>query len=327
MEYRSTPTDTSPASLPHETGEEALLGIGALSKASGIPMDTLRTWERRYGFPAPHRTAGNQRLYPASTLERLFLIARALDLGHRAASVVPATADALLRLPGMTAAPDAAPQPPVPRTADDAPQPSAGWLAQWMACVQALDASGLDQELRRSWSQLGALAFLTQRTGPFLESVGESWAVGAITVAHEHFASERLRDFLAGIWAPMAVENRGPTVLCTTLPGDQHVLGLHMVACVAAMAGLRVVFLGADLPIVDIARAARQTALAVLVSVSSASDPAMASAHLSTLRRLLPQEIAILVGGKGAPGPTDGVRHVTELSALWSWASDVASQK
>lgn len=313
--------------LQTDASEQALLGIGALSKASGIPMDTLRTWERRYGFPAPHRTAGNQRLYPASTLERLFLIARALDLGHRAASVVPATAEALLRLPGIAPTVPPVVTAPAAKAIEDAPSATTGWLAQWMACVQALDAAGLDQALRRSWSELGALAFLTQRTGPFLESVGEAWAVGAITVAHEHFASERLRDFLAGIWAPMAVENRGPTVLCTTLPGDQHVLGLHMVACVAALAGLRVVFLGADLPIVDIARAARQTALAVLVSVSSASDPAMSSAHLATLRRLLPQEIGILVGGRGAPVATDGIRYVNELAALWAWATELIGQR
>lgn len=313
--------------LQTDASEQALLGIGALSKASGIPMDTLRTWERRYGFPAPHRTAGNQRLYPASTLERLFLIARALDLGHRAASVVPATAEALLRLPGIAPAVPTVVTTPAAKAIEEAPSATSGWLAQWMACVQALDAAGLDQALRRSWSELGALAFLTQRTGPFLESVGEAWAIGAITVAHEHFASERLRDFLAGIWAPMAVENRGPTVLCTTLPGDQHVLGLHMVACVAALAGLRVVFLGADLPIVDIARAARQTALAVLVSVSSASDPAMSSAHLATLRRLLPQEIGILVGGRGAPVATDGIRYVNELAALWAWATELIGQR
>lgn len=313
--------------LQTDASEQALLGIGALSKASGIPMDTLRTWERRYGFPAPHRTAGNQRLYPASTLERLFLIARALDLGHRAASVVPATAEALLRLPGIAPTVPPVVTAPAAKAIEDAPSATTGWLAQWMACVQALDAAGLDQALRRSWSELGALAFLTQRTGPFLESVGEAWAIGAITVAHEHFASERLRDFLAGIWAPMAVENRGPTVLCTTLPGDQHVLGLHMVACVAALAGLRVVFLGADLPIVDIARAARQTALAVLVSVSSASDPAMSSAHLATLRRLLPQEIGILVGGRGAPVATDGIRYVNELAALWAWATELIGQR
>ena len=313
--------------LQTDASEQALLGIGALSKASGIPMDTLRTWERRYGFPAPHRTAGNQRLYPASTLERLFLIARALDLGHRAASVVPATAEALLRLPGIAPTVPPVVTAPAAKAIEDAPSATTGWLAQWMACVQALDAAGLDQALRRSWRELGALAFLTQRTGPFLESVGEAWAIGAITVAHEHFASERLRDFLAGIWAPMAVENRGPTVLCTTLPGDQHVLGLHMVACVAALAGLRVVFLGADLPIVDIARAARQTALAVLVSVSSASDPAMSSAHLATLRRLLPQEIGILVGGRGAPVATDGIRYVNELAALWAWATELIGQR
>ena len=33
------------------------LSIGAVSKATGVPVETLRTWERRYGVPSPGRSA------------------------------------------------------------------------------------------------------------------------------------------------------------------------------------------------------------------------------------------------------------------------------
>ncbi|MGE0106807.1 MAG: MerR family DNA-binding transcriptional regulator, partial [Thiomonas sp.] len=40
------------------------LSIAAVERDTGIGKDTLRVWERRYGFPQPHRDASGDRLYP-----------------------------------------------------------------------------------------------------------------------------------------------------------------------------------------------------------------------------------------------------------------------
>ena len=74
----------------------ARLSIGALSRATGIPVETLRTWEGRYGFPVPERRPSGHRVYPLSTIPRLRRISEALARGHRAGQVVPAS-DADLR--------------------------------------------------------------------------------------------------------------------------------------------------------------------------------------------------------------------------------------
>ena len=66
------------------------LTIGAVSRASGIPTNTLRTWERRYGFPEPRRTEGGHRLYPKSVVEHLIAIRQALAAGRRPGQVVGA---------------------------------------------------------------------------------------------------------------------------------------------------------------------------------------------------------------------------------------------
>ncbi|HET6777890.1 MAG TPA: MerR family transcriptional regulator, partial [Gemmatimonadales bacterium] len=75
--------------------EEGLLTIGALSTATGIPVDTIRTWERRYGYPLPERKPSGHRVYPLSTVPRLRRVAQAIARGHRAAEVLPATESAL----------------------------------------------------------------------------------------------------------------------------------------------------------------------------------------------------------------------------------------
>ena len=76
----------------------AWLSIGALSRATGIAVETLRTWESRYGFPVPERKPSGHRVYPVSAVPRLRRIAQALSLGHRAGQVVGASEEALARL-------------------------------------------------------------------------------------------------------------------------------------------------------------------------------------------------------------------------------------
>jgi len=66
----------------HEN-DDATLSIGAVSRATGIPTSTLRTWERRYGFPDPARTESGHRRYTPSVVSHLELLARAIDAGHR----------------------------------------------------------------------------------------------------------------------------------------------------------------------------------------------------------------------------------------------------
>ena len=76
-------------STPDKPYEPVELSIGTLSSATGVPVDTLRTWERRYGFPVPTtRTGGSHRRYAAETIVQVRLIVRALELGHRPSAVV-----------------------------------------------------------------------------------------------------------------------------------------------------------------------------------------------------------------------------------------------
>src|SRR6188508_2056350 len=81
-----------------EDATGARLSIGALSRATEIPVETLRTWESRYGFPVPERRPSGHRLYPLSIVPRLRRIAEALAGGHRARQVVPASDADLRRL-------------------------------------------------------------------------------------------------------------------------------------------------------------------------------------------------------------------------------------
>lgn len=277
-----------------------LLSIGALSRATGVPINTLRTWERRYGVPVGQRTEGGHRLYPAGTVEHVRLVVRALDAGHRPAQVLPVSVEQLRQLVA-----GAASRPLVP----------GGPIEAWIAAARALDGNALQRGFAEEAARLGLPAFVEARAIPFLRRLGEAWCAGELRVAHEHFASARLEDFLAGWWRPLADSASGPPVVCATLSGDHHTLGLHLAAALLAASGRRLLFLGPDTPTEDIVVGADQAgAPAIVVSVgSSVAEP---ERRIAELRDALPPRVGLFVGGPGAPNAVEGVTVVSDLPRL-----------
>ena len=88
----------------------AALCIAAVERDTGLGKDTLRVWERRYGFPKPDRDAKGERLYPADQVEKLHIIRCLLDRGQRPSKVVGASTEelrAMLEVPDEPRAADA----------------------------------------------------------------------------------------------------------------------------------------------------------------------------------------------------------------------------
>ena len=300
------------------------LSIGALATATGVPATTLRTWERRYGFPVAHRTLGGQRLYAPESVERVRLVARAIDLGHRPAQLVTAGLDELRLLSDVPAraTPVAAPPAVSPRSTAPPSAVAGPEVEAWVRCAAALDGDGLDRGFRSCLASMGLQTFVAACAGPFLLALGEAWASGRIQPFHEHFASERLRELLVASWRPLSESNAGPIAVLATMPSERHGLGLHMAACLIAEAGWRVLFLGVETPLPDIDSCVRQAgARAVVVSVSAASNPAQATWDLASLRARLPGDVRLLAGGAGAglaesdDGPWHRLAGLRELLA------------
>jgi DNA-binding transcriptional MerR regulator len=71
--------------MPEET--DSKFKIGAVSRITQIPVDTLRAWERRYQVVSPQRTGSAARLYDGEDVERLKLIKRLVAAGHAISSI------------------------------------------------------------------------------------------------------------------------------------------------------------------------------------------------------------------------------------------------
>jgi MerR family transcriptional regulator, light-induced transcriptional regulator len=75
--------------------DDDLYRIGTIANLTGIAVERLRAWERRYGLEPAYKS-GKTRFYSKTQLERLQLIKRLIDQGHPISTLVELTDDQLL---------------------------------------------------------------------------------------------------------------------------------------------------------------------------------------------------------------------------------------
>jgi len=295
------------------------LSIGALAKATGIAVETLRTWENRYGFPVPQRKPSGHRVYSIDAVPRLRRISQVLARGHRAGEVVGASEEALDLL--LQSTPEEAVRQPLPTGV-----PPAEDLPGLMAMVRSFDSERLRQTLLADWARTNPTDFLEQRIAPLVRAVGEGWEKGELEIRHEHFLSERVGDLLRSLRLPFEEKASGPLAILATLPGESHGLGLQMAALLLTVSGCRILYLGTEVPAPEVVSLTEDLgASAVALSVSIATKGSASSAAVRRLRERLPARCALVVGGEGAPRPSEGVTVVQDMRAMEEWTRQLAA--
>lgn len=286
---------------------DAYLSIGDLAAATGVAPDTIRVWERRYGRPQPVRLPSGHRRYTEDHVRWLRRVTEALAGGHRAGAVVRASEK---ELDSMLETEDSG------KTDDDA-------VEALLEHVRACETDALAESLKKQHRALGTEKFLEERVAPLLTVVGRLWADGALEVLHEHFVSEVLEDVLRSIRLALPEPAGKSLVLLATLPEEAHGIGLQMAALVCAENGVRARVLGTETPVEQIVRAVREAgANAVALTVSLSSGGIETDRKLADLRRRLPRDVHIAIGGRGARGVRRGVRgveYVEDFSAFAAW--------
>ncbi len=303
--------------------------ISAVERETGLSKDTLRMWERRYGFPTPGRDAQGERVYLAEQVARLRQLRRLIHAGHRPGQVValaPQALEALIQAVS-SGGPDAASTGPVrARKArrgagvrEQAQIVGQEMLAPYLDCIAAHDPVGLRDRLTRAMLSLGLERCVLECVAPLNRAVGLAWVEGRFEVFEEHLYTECvtgvLRSAVAGV--PAARAGGTPRVLLTTFAQEQHGLGLLMLEALLALRGCICLSLGTQTPHADIARAAEAfRADIVALSFSGVLPPAQVRAGLHEVRAQLPIQIAVWAGGQGAAGLMEAVAGVQVLREL-----------
>lgn len=286
-------------------GTRSGYSIRVASRLTGLSSDTLRMWERRYGFPKPERNTAGVRVYTQEHVERLMLVARTLKAGYRAGEVVTRTRDELSDLLASAAT----------TGAGTSSTPSS--VESLMLLLERDDMQGLLVELRQSMATLGPKRFVVDVCAPLVDRVGEAWASHKLEIRHEHMLSAVLSTQLRLMLSAYEGVMREPVVLLATLPGEHHALGLEMAAVYLALSGAAPRILGVDTPPDQIVAAARHgRAHVVGLSISASAELEAVTEDLDWILRELPDDVRLWVGGKRAKSL--GTSHA-RLERVASW--------
>ncbi len=282
--------------VPTPTRSQARHPIAVVADRTGLSQDVLRIWERRYHAVLPERGPDGKRRYTDADIERLSLMRAATHAGRSVGTVASLSTEAIaalvkedadayerrVSLPGQS--PDAE------TAVNDA-----------LLLVRSLDASLLDQRLRRASSLMGLSIFFESVAAPLLRRLGDEWHAGRLTPSQEHLASSVLHDMATQTMRTFGQGNGAPRVLVATPAGDRHAIGAALIGAIAAVQGWEVIYVGADLPASEVAGAAMAASVRlVAMSVVYMNDRERILGELTSLRSLLPPQVTLIAGGAGA---------------------------
>ena len=210
----------------HTSTQRTQLPIAAVSSLLGIPIPTIRSWERRYGFPVPSRTQGQHRRYTIEEVEHLRMMRDEITRGHSAREAVE-----------------------IVRLASTQRVPRAALLDQFLEASMRLDPVRLRETLTEGAEHLGIEDTIRDVALPAMREMGSRWKAGVCDTAHEHLATEAVRVWLArqSTMAPAAFRPFPLVLACG--PKDLHTIGLEAFGVVLARRGWPTRTLGALTPV------------------------------------------------------------------------------
>jgi DNA-binding transcriptional MerR regulator/methylmalonyl-CoA mutase cobalamin-binding subunit len=271
-----------------EAREERPLTISQVSAVLGVPVPTIRSWERRYGFAPPPRTPGKHRRYTPAEVEQLRELRDAITRGHPAREAVRLVRERAAGRP-----------------------PRAPELDRFFEAATRLDVTGMRRALDAAAERLGVEAAIRDVALAAMRETGARWAAGRCDIAEEHAATQVVRSWL-GRYAATAPPppKRAPTLVLACGPNDLHTIGLEAFGVVLARRGFDVRVLGAMTPIPSLLAAVRASGAAgAVVTAQRRTNRRAAVAALEAVAAL-PGVIAFYAGDafatasarRGVPG-------------------------
>jgi MerR family transcriptional regulator, light-induced transcriptional regulator len=290
----SQPAHTGKLLPPSSTGQgsgDITWNITSVERDTGISKDTLRMWERRYSFPMPIRDYLGERQYPLAQVEKLRIVKRLMDLGHRPGKLAPMDMDSLRQLAQSTKT-----SPKVEA------QGHVNLVEQFLALIKTHQIEAFRRGLTDQIVKNGIAATVKGLVAPLTYAIGEAWREGDLEIYEEHLFTESLhvvlRNAIHSVPRQTGHTASHPKVLLTTLPQEPHGLGLLMAEAMYALEGCATLSLGTQTPMWDIVQAAtRQHMDVVALSFSVGMNRQQVQDGLRELRHQLAPNIEIWAGG------------------------------
>jgi len=280
-----------------KSAERPTYPIRVAASLTGLKPELIRSWETRYEAIRPSRSGGGSRRYSDDDLERLGLLGRVVEAGHRISSVAGLDDTGLRDL--------------LDQLADDATNPIEGPLES----LKRLDSREARERLENLLSGRDPVDFAKEIALPILVETGARWHRGELGISAEHLTTSLIRSILMQCMASMSEPLSSPTAVFATPSGETHDVGTLAAALVAVRCGVNVLFLGADMPTKDLVHSVADSRADVLVMGLVTLPAKVAQPSLEILRAELPTNVELWAGGAGIDRlPTiKGVERVANL--------------
>ncbi len=212
--------------------------IKDLENLSGIKAHTIRIWEQRYTFLNPQRTETNIRYYSNDELKTVLNIALLNKYGYKISHIDKMSEDEMKdKILSLSQA-----QAQQERIVND--------LIHYMVDLRLEEfESSLDTYIMAK----GIERTITQIIFPFLERIGILWITNHVNPAQEHLVTNIIRQkLIVGIESTVSHVQINKTILLFLPEGEHHELGILFMYYLLKSRGVKVLYLGANVPVKDV---------------------------------------------------------------------------
>jgi len=276
--------------------------IKVVSQMTGLSVFVIRAWEKRYNVVTPERTETNRRLYSEDDIEKLKLLNKAINLGHNIGGIANLSVSELrsiLEHKHVTTSSTS-------ELSKEKFSDTESILKSSMEAVKSYDGKKLSTILLKASSKMSQPQLIENLIIPLVYEIGDLWHEGDIRVANEHLASAVIRSFLANLIEQHIPSENAPLIISATPRGQDHELGALIAGVTAASVGYKVIYLGPNLPVEEIAAVTDNLdAKVVALSLVYPNDDPQLKLDLVNLKKMLPEKISLIVGGRAAGGYLD----------------------
>ena len=212
--------------------------IKDLENLSGIKAHTIRIWEQRYNFLNPSRTDTNIRYYSNEELITLLNIALLNKYGYKISHIDKMKPIEMKeRILSLTQS-----EAQLERIVNEL-----------IECMVDLRIEDFESVLDFQISTKGIEKTITQIIFPFLERIGILWVTSRVNPAQEHLVTNIIRQkLIVGIEKTVPALQVTSTALLFLPEGEHHELGILFMYYLLKSRGVKVLYLGANVPMRDV---------------------------------------------------------------------------
>jgi DNA-binding transcriptional MerR regulator len=267
-----------------------LYNLKAVINEVGLKPATLRAWERRYDLLKPKRSPGGHRLYSRQDIDLLKWLIERQKEGLSISSAVEMWKSQHGNYQDISRQI----QTPIPifgtgeTILDELRE-------QWLFACLVFDDQAANRTLDQAFAFAAPEIILSEVLQKGLAQIGERWYAGSVSVQQEHFASAIAIRRVNALLAATATPTRSRHILVACPPGEQHDFVLLMISYLLRRRGWDVVYLGSDVPLLDLDVTIQSTSPILIISAAQTLEAAASLRMMSEY--MLTQGVPLAYGG------------------------------